>query len=126
MALMFQLYQTVDFLIRDIMVPSVESWSRSLSNNGSSLGGVSLPSTSTTSRHIVDRLIIRLSGFTRQMIYIELMIPLTASIIGQKVAQAYTQISQRNIMQAQRLVPWPMVVNPALRCDVILFPGPSV
>jgi len=81
-----QFFVDVASLLRDVMAPSVDDWAKALENTMTRLAGVSL------------------SDLAKQIIYIQMLVPLKVSILCEKVAGTYLSVSRQYIMPAQRTV----------------------
>ncbi|EIN05300.1 hypothetical protein PUNSTDRAFT_137982 [Punctularia strigosozonata HHB-11173 SS5] len=80
-----QFFESVASLITDVMTPSVSRWSAAMSD-AASIAGVTV------------------GAFTRQMIYSQMTVPLKVSMLAEKVASTYLDVSTQFIMPAQRQV----------------------
>jgi len=73
-------------LVRDVLAPSVGDWAKALENTMTRLAGVSP------------------SDLAKQIIYIQMLVPLKVSILCEKIAGTYLRVSRQYIMPAQRTV----------------------
>ncbi|EMD39269.1 hypothetical protein CERSUDRAFT_122690 [Gelatoporia subvermispora B] len=80
-----QFFENVASLIIDVMGPSVNRWANTMSQT-TAVGGVTV------------------SNVTRQLIYTQMMVPLKVSMLTDKIAGTYLNVSNLYILPAQRHV----------------------
>ncbi|KAK7016404.1 hypothetical protein VNI00_018913 [Paramarasmius palmivorus] len=80
-----QFFQSVASLVQDVLQPSVSSFTTTIQQTAT-LGGVSI------------------SAFSRNLIYNQMMLPLRVSMLSQKIAATYLDVSANYILPAQRNV----------------------
>jgi len=81
-----EFFVNVASLVRDVMAPSVDDWAKALENKMTKLAGVSL------------------SDLAKQIIYVQMLVPLKVSMLCERIASIYLDVSQQYIMPAQRTV----------------------
>ncbi|KAI0804789.1 hypothetical protein BC629DRAFT_1591020 [Irpex lacteus] len=80
-----QFFDSVVSLLADVLQPSVQRWATTMENTAT-LGGV------------------KIGDLARQLIYTQMMVPLKVSMLSEKIATVYLDVSNRYIMPAQRSV----------------------
>ncbi|KAK7694431.1 hypothetical protein QCA50_001617 [Cerrena zonata] len=80
-----QFFDSVASLLADVLQPSVERWAKTMENT-TTLGGV------------------KIGDLARQLIYTQMMLPLKVSMLSEKIATVYLEVSSKYIMPAQRSV----------------------
>ncbi|KAI0804810.1 hypothetical protein BC629DRAFT_1580916 [Irpex lacteus] len=78
-----QFFDSVASLLADVLKPSVERWAKTMDSTAK-LGGV------------------KIGDLARQLIYTQMMLPLKVSMLSEKIATVYLEVSDRYIMPAQR------------------------
>ncbi|KAI0701082.1 hypothetical protein BC835DRAFT_1265443, partial [Cytidiella melzeri] len=80
-----QFFENVASLLCDVLQPSVERWAKTMENTAT-LGGV------------------KIGNLARQLIYTQMMVPLKVSMLSEKIATVYLNVSTNYILPAQRSV----------------------
>ncbi|KAI0804724.1 hypothetical protein BC629DRAFT_1590958 [Irpex lacteus] len=80
-----QFFDSVASLLADVLKPSVKRWAETMTNTAK-LGGV------------------KIGDLARQLIYTQMMVPLKVSMLSEKIATVYLEVSNRYILPAQRSV----------------------
>ncbi|KAI0683167.1 hypothetical protein BC835DRAFT_1473001 [Cytidiella melzeri] len=80
-----QFFESVASLLSDVLKPSVERWAKTMENTAK-LGGV------------------KVGDLARQLIYTQMMVPLKVSMLSEKIATVYLEVSNNYILPAQRSI----------------------
>lgn len=99
-----EFFESVTSLLSEVLQPSVARWAKTM-NNDATLGGVKVGG------HLINCLypteyadLKYATDFARQLIYTQMMVPLKVSMLSEKIATVYLEVSDKHIMPAQRCV----------------------
>lgn len=82
---LLQFFISVASLLNNVLGPNIERWAKTMENTAEIAG-------------------VTIGDLSRQLIYAQMMVPLKVSVLSQKIADSYLDVSRNFIMPAQRQI----------------------